>query len=244
MVAGRSASMPSVFPHFPHLYMTDEKLHRLLDRTAQFHTEVQRHVQSLLSAPDERFVAAFQSGLLSLEHALSTLMLVDQGLFSSAIALTRPQFESLVRGVWLLHAASDSWVAKLSEPLTMETAKRANEGLGLADMLNELEAHPDAPAPIVAQLREYKEVTWKAMNSYAHGGLHPLSRTMTGYPPQLIYDVIRNSNAVVALTAQLQSILSGVAENMQPVREMHEHFADVLPIIHSTAASTRGKHVG
>lgn len=224
--------------------MTDQELHQRMDRTAQFQAAVQHHVASLLPAPGERFVTAFQSGLLSLEHALSSLMLLNQGLFSSAIALTRPQFESLVRGVWLLHAASDNWVAKLSEPLTMETAKRANEGLGLADMLKELEAHPDAPAPIVAQLREYKDVTWKAMNSYAHGGLHPLSRTMTGYPPQLIYDVIRNSNAVVALTAQLQSILSGVPANMQPVREMHERFADVLPIIHSTAPSTRGKHVG
>lgn len=211
--------------------MIEEKLHRLLDRTAQFHTEVQRHLQSLVPAPDQRFVTAFQSGLLSLEHAVSALVLLEQGLFSSAIALTRPQFETLVRGIWLLHAASDNWVAKLSEPLTMESAKRANEGLGLADMLKELEAHPNAPAPIVAQLRDYKEVTWKAMNSYAHGGLHPLSRTLSGYPPQLVYDVIRNSNAVVALTAQLQSILTGRPENMRPVRLLHQAFQDVLPIL-------------
>lgn len=214
--------------------MTEEKLQKLLDRTAQFHTAVQRHVQSLLPAPNQRFVIAFQSGLLSLEHAVSALVLFDQGLFSSAIALTRPQFESLVRGVWLLHAASDNWVNKLSEPLTMESAKRANEGEGLAEMLKQLEANPTAPAGIVAQLREYKEVTWKAMNSYAHGGLHPLSRKLTGYPAQLIYDVIRNSNAVVALTAQLQSILTGMPESMGPVRQMHRDFVDVLPIINQS----------
>lgn len=214
--------------------MTEEKLQKLLDRTAQFHTAVQRHAQSLLPAPNQRFVIAFQSGLLSLEHAVSALVLFDQGLFSSAIALTRPQFESLVRGVWLLHAASDNWVNKLSEPLTMESAKRANEGEGLAEMLKQLEANPTAPTGIVAQLREYKEVTWKAMNSYAHGGLHPLSRKLTGYPAQLIYDVIRNSNAVVALTAQLQSILTGMPENMGPVRQMHRDFVDVLPIINQS----------
>lgn len=210
--------------------MTEEKLNKLLARTAEFHTAVQRHVQSLLPAPEQRFVIAFQSGLLSLEHAVSALVLFDQGLFSSAIALTRPQFESLVRGVWLLHTASDNWVDKLSEPLTMDSAKRANEGEGLAEMLKQLEANPTAPAAIVAQLREYKEVTWKAMNSYAHGGLHPLSRKITGYPAQLIYDVIRNSNAVVALTAQLQSILTRIPENMNPVRQMHRDFVDVLPI--------------
>ena len=214
--------------------MTEEKLHKLLDRTAQFHTAVQRHVQSLLPAPEQRFVIAFQSGLLSLEHAVSALVLFDQGQFSSAIALTRPQFESLVRGVWLLHAASDNWVNKLSEPLTTESAKRANEGEGLAEMLKQLEANPAAPAGIVAQLREYKEVTWKAMNSYAHGGLHPLSRKIAGYPAQLIYDVIRNSNAVVALTAQLQSILTGRPENMGPVRQMHRDYVDVLPILNQS----------
>jgi hypothetical protein len=214
--------------------MTEEKLQKLLDRTSELHAAVQRHMQSLLPAPDQRFVIAFQSGLLSLEHAVSALVLFEQGLFSSAIALTRPQFESLVRGIWLLHAASDNWVNKLSEPLTMESAKRANEGEGLAEMLKQLEANPTAPAAIVTQLREYKEVTWKAMNSYAHGGLHPLSRKTMGYPAQLIYDVIRNSNAIVALTAQLQSILTGMPENMGPVRQMHRDFVDVLPIINQS----------
>jgi len=80
------------------------------------------------------------------------------------------------------------------------------------------------------------------MNSYAHGGLHPLSRTLTGYPPQLIWDVIRNSNAVVALTTQLQSILTGHPENMGPVRRMHQEFADVLPIVSSSAGIARRPH--
>lgn len=211
--------------------MTEDKLHQLKDRSAGFQGAVQRHVGSLDPVPDKRAVIAFQSGLLSLEHAASILALFDLGLFSSAIALTRPQFESLVRGIWLLHAASDLWVDKLSEPLTMEAAKRANEGEGLAEMLKQLETTPTAPAPIVSQLREFKELTWKAMNSYAHGGLHPLSRTMTGYPDQLIYNIIRNSNAIAALAAQLLSILTGEPKNMEPVRQMHRDYHDVLPLI-------------
>lgn len=211
--------------------MTEEKLQQLLYRTAEFHAAVQDHVQTLAPVPKPRSVTAFQSGLLSLEHALSAMVLFHQGFFPSAIALTRPQFESLVRGIWLLHAASDNWVEKLSEPLTMESAKRANEGVGLADMLKQLESHPDAPAPIVRQLREYKDVTWKAMNSYAHGGLHPLVRGLSGYPVTLVYDVIRNANAIVALTAQLQSILTGRSQNMEPVRRMHKDYADVLPLL-------------
>lgn len=150
--------------------MTEEKLLQLIERTAAFHERVQQHVQTLTPYAEIRFITAFQSGLLSLEHAISALVLFEQGLFSSAIALTRPQYESLVRGIWLLHAASENWVTKLSEPLTMESAKRANEGEGLTEMLKQLEAEPDAPAGIVAQLREFKEVAWKAMSSYTHGG--------------------------------------------------------------------------
>jgi hypothetical protein len=48
-----------------------------------------------------------------------------------------------VSGVWLVHAASDAWVDKLGEPLTVQSAKRANEGPMLADMLKELNAAPD-----------------------------------------------------------------------------------------------------
>lgn len=211
--------------------MTEKRVHQLIERSAAFHESVQMHVQTLAPYPEKRFVTAFQAGLLSLEHAISAMVLFEQGLFSSGIALTRPQFESLVRGIWLLHAANDNWVAKLSEPLTMESAKRANESEGLAEMLKQLEANPAAPKGIVAQLREYKELTWKTMNSYTHGGLHPLPRTITGYPAQLVYDVIRNTNAVVALTAQLLTILSGVPEKMEPVRRMHRDFVDILPII-------------
>jgi hypothetical protein len=42
---------------------------------------------------------------------------------------------------------------------------------------------------------------------------------------------VRNSNAVVALDAQLLSILSGDPEGMEPVRRFHKEFADCLPIL-------------
>lgn len=55
--------------------------------------------------------------------------------------------------------------------------------------------------------------------------------TLTGYPAQLTYDVIRNSNAVVALAMQLVSILSGDPHNMEPVRKFHVEYSDCLPIL-------------
>lgn len=158
-------------------------------------------------------------------------MLIEHRLFPTAYTLMRPQYECLVRGVWLLHAASEAWVEKLAEPLTLESAKRANEGPMLAEMLKELALSPNSPTPIVNQLKQYRDTAWKAMNSYAHGGLHPLSRVLTGYPAQLTYDVVRNSNAIMALATQLTSILSGDPRNMEPVRRFHMEFADCLPML-------------
>lgn len=98
-------------------------------------------------------------------------------------------------------------------------------------MFKDLDASKAAPAHIVAQLKEYRDVTWKALNSYAHGGLHPLARVVTGYPPQLTFHTLRNSNAVLALTAQLLSLLTYDAGAIEPVRRMHAEFADCLPIL-------------
>lgn len=218
--------------------MSEEKLTALLERTAAFHEAVQSHVHALIPFDDSRSNVAFQAGLLSLEHATGAFVLINIELLPSAYALMRPQYESLVRGIWLLHGASDTWVQKLGEPLTLDTAKRANEGPMLAEMLKGLEACSTAPQAIVSQLREYRDVTWKALNSYAHGGLHPLARTATGYPAQLTYDVMRNSNAIAALTTQLLSILTGDPGQMEPVRRLHINFADCLPILNGPHQQT------
>lgn len=211
--------------------MSEEQLIAFIERTCLLHEAVHEHVSNLIPAEGQRCLVAFQAGMLSLEHATAALALVGQGFVPSAFTLMRPQFESLVRGIWLLHAASDAWVEKLSEPLTIESTKRANEGPMLAEMLKQLEASDGSPKHIVEQLKECRDVTWKGMNSYAHGGLHPLSRVLTGYPAQLTYDMVRNSNAVVALASQLVSILTGDPRDMEPVRQLHEDFSDCMLIV-------------
>ncbi|WP_412034982.1 DUF6988 family protein, partial [Vibrio sp. 1403] len=44
---------------------------------------------------------------VSLEHAESLKILLATRNFTSALGLLRLQFESLVRGMWVLYAASD-----------------------------------------------------------------------------------------------------------------------------------------
>lgn len=131
----------------------------------------------------------------------------------------------------MAYGASDLWVDKLSQPLTIAAQKQANEGPMVAEMLKQLEAAPNAPAGIVGQLKEYRDVSWKALNSFNHGGIHALSKNVTGYSPKLVYDALRNSNAVMALTAQLASIMTGDGRNMDTVRRIHVDYADCLPVI-------------
>lgn len=211
--------------------MTEAQLSTALDRTAQLHEAVAAHVSGLIPYPEKRFVVSFQAGLLSLDHARGALILIGNELGTSALSLLRPQYESLVRGIWLLHAATDNWVDKFGEPLTVESARRANEGPMLAEMLKQLDAS-DAPAQLVDQLQQFKDVSWKALSSYTHGGLHPLARTLSGFPMQLAIDAMRNSNGLVCIAAQLAAILTGDPHrNMPAVRRLHTDFADCIPII-------------
>lgn len=211
--------------------VTEKELENLMERTAALHAAVLDHVGELEPYEDDRFYVAFQSGLLAIEHATSALLLNLQGFHTSACALMRPQFEAHLRGVWLMYAAKDSWVAKLSEPLTEDSARKSNKIPLPAVMFEELNQCPHAPQRVVQQLKGYSEVTWKALSSYNHGGLHPLSRVVTGFPAQLVYDLQRNSNGMFALSSQLMSILTGNPSAMEPVRRLHVAFADCLPII-------------
>jgi hypothetical protein len=206
-----------------------EQLHELLDRTQQFHVAVAELTSAMVPIADTRFIVSFQSGILSLEHAFGAYLLLTQDLYGPGFSLHRPQFETLVRGVWLLHAATDTWVEKLSQPLTVKSAKKADQTPMLRDMLEQL-GKSDAPAHLVQQLAQFRDVTWKALNSFAHGGIHPIARTIEGYPPELAIDAIRNSNALVTIAAQLVLIVSCESPDMEPIRQLVSEFGDCIPI--------------
>lgn len=205
-----------------------DTLARTLARTVDLHQAAHELVDGFEPYPELRFELAFQSGLLSMEHATAAMLLMQSEMPASAISLLRPQFESLVRGMWLKFAATESQVEKLSMPLTVETARRGDDLPMLADMLKRLEGVPEAPKHIVAQLQGYKDITWKALNSYTHGGIHPLSKFVTGYPPKLVYDSLCNSNGILLMATQMLCILTGVPENQPHWRKLVDEYSDCV----------------
>ncbi len=209
----------------------NQALSEVINRTQKYQQAIIDHIGHLEVPNDKRLELVLHASNLTTEHSVAALGLITDGFIASGIALLRVQFESLVTGIWFLHAASDNWIEKLSEQLTVDTARDANEGLGLTAMLKQLQSHQNSPHHIIQQLNEFKEITWKAMCSFVHCGIHPLSRGSTGYPTELIFNVISNANAMSALNLQLVTIISTSYPNsMQVVRAIHEEFSDILPI--------------
>ncbi len=62
-----------------------------------------------------------------------------------------------------------------------------------------------------------------------HGGIHPFQRGESGYPPQLLADLLKNSNALTILTLLVLAELTENAEILEVMAALHDEFGDVLP---------------
>ncbi|MFT3759200.1 DUF6988 family protein [Thauera sp.] len=144
---------------------------------------------------------------LSLEHWTSTRELLHSGLLSSAIVTHRAQFEALTRSIWLLYAASEDHLSKLITTLSLESEQAAKNMPQTAEMMQALATK--APPQAYDALSRFKENSWKALNSYAHAGIHPIRQHDDGYPVQLIHDVLRNANGLAVVSCMQAAVLSG-----------------------------------
>jgi len=165
---------------------------------------------------------------VSLQHAAAVLTLIPSQP-ASAIALVRPQFESLVRAVWAAHAATDAELARLLAPLTMESQQAAKRLPSVPDMLAKLET--SGPRGAAALLGRARSRLGDGLNSFVHGGIHPFARQQTGYPVALLVDILKNSNAMSMLTLNVLTGLPGQADAVLPIRELHASFQEVLPTL-------------
>ncbi len=144
---------------------------------------------------------------LSLEHWASVRALLRSGLLPSAIVVHRAQFEALARSIWLLYAASDDHLSKLTATLSLESEQAAKNIPQMAVMLEHLAKK--APRPAYDALSRFKENSWKALNSFAHAGIHPIRRHADGYPVELLENILRNANGLAVVGCMQAVVLSG-----------------------------------
>ncbi|MCY1208327.1 hypothetical protein D9M68_139740 [compost metagenome] len=203
----------------------------ILPRSAELHNAAVTCMGCAAPMDHPRTISAYQCALMSVEHAAGAVALLTIGMPNAAMALFRPQFETLIRGVWLLEAAGEKWVRQYHGPLTEESARAADKAPGLKVMFDELLNLEDPRVKdVVSHLDEYRQQSLRAMNSFTHGGMHPMSRSGTGYPLALIDNVVRCANGLVCYAAQMAALVSTDAQaNMVSVRALHADFQDCMP---------------
>lgn len=124
--------------------MTTDGLATAVERSRDLAALVGAAWESTPAFTAPRLRAAQGLCAVSLHHgaAVHALLVTMQ---SSAIALMRPQYESLVRAVWATHAASDAQLERLIAPLSIESQQAAKKLPGVPEMLKKL-GHPGRAA--------------------------------------------------------------------------------------------------
>jgi len=119
---------------------------------------VRQQVDGLaLANPSKRSHLSSACLITAIEHGIAILVLIDEGLHGSALALVRLQFEAYVRGTWLAQCAGDNEVDKAGQDEFPKMAYMitALERPGLLDN---------------ALLSKIKLDAWDSLNSLTHTG--------------------------------------------------------------------------
>lgn len=201
----------------------------IFSRSEELMTKLSNLLDHPLFDDSPRITASYGFCGIAIEHGDSTRLLAKSGLVTSAIVVHRSQFEALVRAVWVLYSAKDTHIEKLTADLNPEAEQNTKNLPQVNDMLAELEKNPVAAIPYQA-LSEFKQYSWRALNSYVHAGIHPLRRTTDGYPIELVVQFIKISNGITVLAGMQVAVLTGSQQIVRNVRDLHIPFADCLPI--------------
>jgi hypothetical protein len=219
-----------------------DDLNVVLARSHEFAEHLTAEIETAATVVGgERAEAASAAAELAFEHGHALRVLFQAETPNSATSLLRHQYEALLRAAWLLYAASEAQITKVSAPLTRETAAAAKNIPGALEMLAALEKKLES-APqlrgLVAPLREMRDEGWAPMNAFVHGGFHALSRSGDGFPRKLAVDVVKLSNGLLHLTGRLLAVLTGSVQVISRVDDAFKGFEDVLPTISAAAAPT------
>ena len=99
---------------------------------------------------------------VAVEHSQAIIVLVEEKLFASALALVRPLFESYLRGTWLLNAATDAQID--------DAGRDRFPSAGM--MVDGLEK-------VGLSLTDVKKQWWNTLCSYTHTGYQQIGARLT-----------------------------------------------------------------
>ncbi|MDP2433997.1 MAG: hypothetical protein Q8O33_18545 [Pseudomonadota bacterium] len=199
----------------------------VFDATKEFAAKLFELVDLPLYDQSSRLVTSDVACSMSLEHWSATLQLMQSALLPSAVTVHRAQFEALLRSIWILYAANDQQIDKLVSDLNLETDQTAKNLPQVADMLTALEKN--GPAQAFEALTRFKDNSWKALNSYAHAGIHPIRRHAEGYPIPLIESITKNANGLAVVAVMQASVLSGAQPLQREILDLASKYPECMP---------------
>ncbi|MCU4387980.1 hypothetical protein KTH40_10235 [Acinetobacter haemolyticus] len=186
-------------------------INQLLNRSHQLEKElISPSIDLDLYDDSQRLLAVASLAMLSVEHSAGLRYLFKTKCHASSFALFRLQYEALVKSFWVFYVSKDedidSIVGELEEARVIKNKKAFPS---ISKMLEQLLSAQTPAHNIVLALMELKNYSWDAMNSFVHSGLHAVRRNITGYPTELIYTIITQSNNLLYMSAYLRAILTG-----------------------------------
>ena len=176
----------------------------------------------------QRMRVSHLASSVAFEHGNACRALLTAGMVASGLVVHRAQYEAAVRAVWALYAASELQVEKLASTLAVETEQEAKNLPLVAEMMAALSTK--APPPAYQALASFKENSWKALNSFAHAGIHPLQRQESGYPTRLVEQILRNCNGLAVVAAMQAAVLTGSQQFVSQVGAMQKTHHQCLPV--------------
>jgi len=205
-----------------------EQLAPIFEESEQLAASLFEAIEELeLINDSDRIVTAYAACSLSLEHWSSVRSLLAEAALSSAIVVHRAQFEAAVRSIWLSYAATDENVTKFSQDLSVESEQAAKNAPTVERMMEQIALK--APKPASEALQRLKNNSWRAMNSYAHAGIHPLRRHQVGYPVALIHSALCNSNGLGVFSLMQTVVLGGDQPLQQHLLDMATRHPQCMP---------------
>lgn len=208
-----------------------QPLEKMLDRSNDLHEHLMVLLENAEFDGSDRGIAALGLCHLAIEHSTALRILLASGLPTAATSLMRLQFEALTRAAWVMFAASELQLGKLDAPLTLESqqaAKNLPSVTGMIEDLGKVSGILSASAAH-AMLVQFKQECGHALNSFVHGGIHPLRRCTEGFPLPLALSILRNSNGLLTMTGMTLATLTGDAAIAKKMSQIQYEFAECLP---------------
>lgn len=148
-----------------------------------------------------RLELVYQCCDLAIEHGIAVKTLLEADLVTSALALFRVQFESVVRAYWLLMVASNDDVLKLQVTSISELFK--NNKMPMVSLMIESLSKVKEIAHIVEHFKQFKFYSMNHLNSIVHSGSHSIIRKQVGLNIKQNNDLMKQSNNLAMMAAQI-----------------------------------------